>query len=330
MIETVTGVIPVRVPPFRGMLSIQKEQHPVEIASVSFFTKTESKINSRNSSSNNKVKNRVDTENENTKQEGYLIANECTNYTRDREDYFEMVQHSWSVFQNIEQKIERQEKRSNSSSNTHSNNNGTITDALRHFYLEPPQRVILPPVDVVERLNSVTSKAEEGGGKFQHSPNYFGQQTNHNYCQSKHVVVQKVRAAPEPHLILRCYFDAAGKRGTASLQDRHSRHAFLRKVRGTHNTRNKNRGKQKAVEPNVVTFLRTVEEEMKNLVRVMEQAMDLWYDFQILIDVNGRIYHMDIDRMEQKRTLSFPQSVARERCIKGIRNFFDTKLASPT
>ena len=255
---------------------------------------------------------------------GYLIANECTNYTRDTKDYYGMLQHSWSVFHTLEQKIQHESNnnssssssssKNNSSNNNSSSNNSSVQQRhLRHLYLAPPQRILLPPDKVVERLNSVTYKGENH--KIIHAPTFYGQNTNHNYCRSRHVIIQKVRVAPEPNMIVRCYFSPKGKKGIFSLQERKKRFQFKQHiVEGGNN-------KHTAIQ----SFLQTFTQELDTFLRSMEEIRNLWYDFQFMIDYHGRIYHIDIDRMEQTDD-DFPKPIARARCIQSIRDFFPNFL----
>ena len=251
---------------------------------------------------------------------GYLIANECTNYTRDTKDYYGMLQHSWSVFHTLEQKIQHENNNNNSSSSSSNSNNSSSNSSsvqqrhLRHSYLAPPLRILLPPPEVVERLNYVTYKGENH--KIIHAPTFYGQNTNHNYCRSRHVIIQKVRVAPEPNMIVRCYFSPKGKKGIFSLQERKKRFQFKQ-----HIVEGGNNNKHTAIQ----SFLQTFTQELDTFLRSMEEIPNLWYDFQFMIDYHGRIYHIDIDRMEQTED-DFPKPIARARCIQSIRDFFPNFL----
>lgn len=155
------------------------------------------------------------------------------------------------------------------------------------------------------------------------SNNYFGNDTSHNFCGSNYVIVQKVRVAPNPNLVVRCYFSKAGKQGRFLLQDRTARIRFKRYVLRYGGWKQwRNIGE---------SFLRTIQNELNDLVRITELEGRLWRDFQFLVDTEGRIYHIDVDRIEQEEfPLKPPKEKARNRCIQNTLAFFEKLIISGT
>lgn len=182
-------------------------------------------------------------------EEGYLVANTCKG--EGVEDYFEAIQRTWNAIQQLEKEP-------------------NIT--FRHFYLEPPYKLHLPSKDVVDRLNSVTLHNKNTTHK------HFGENTTYNSCNSTHVVVQKVRAAPRVHIVPKCHF--MGNKNVL---------LYLPNV---------NKTEFRSAVTEKWPFLRAFKEELRRLSKVMEKEPRLWRDFQFLIDTDARIYHIDVDRME--------------------------------
>jgi len=211
--------------------------------------------------------------------EGYLVANECATYKKDekeyQENYFEWVQYVY----NVARRLERE-------------------DNIRHFLLEPPQRVALPPLDVVRRLNSIALRNGELDLTF------FGNDTKHNTCHSNSVVVQKVRVAPYPNLVPRCYFTAKSGSGGRFYW---------------HNKASVKEFGLAAVEKH--QFLRTFEMELESLIDLLKKEERLWYSFQFLVDYKGRIHHIDIDRIEQSGH-PVPKPSASGKCLDSIKRNF--------
>ena len=108
--------------------------------------------------------------------EGYLVARQCAKDAK--YDYLDRMMRTWEVVN----KLERE-------------------DNLRHFLLEPPQKVGTPPKEDLARLNSIA----KGPGNKNENEQYYGNETS-----QMNLVIQKVKAAPSPALIPRCYFTPKG------------------------------------------------------------------------------------------------------------------------
>ena len=164
-------------------------------------------------------------------------------------------------------------------------------DNLRHFLLEPPQKVGSPPKEDLAMLNSI---AKTPGSKDENEQ-YYGNETS-----PMNLVIQKVRVAPSPALIPRCYFTPKGFGGRFFFD---------------HNS-----GSMKAFDSlvaNKTQFLHTLQEELQDLVAVLIKEPRLFYDFQFLIDSEARIYQIDLDRVEQSGYQA-PTKQAFDNCLNSI------------
>ena len=114
------------------------------------------------------------------------------------------------------------------------------------------------------------------------------------------LVIQKVKEAPSPALIPRCYFTPKGKGG---------RFLFV------HNS-----GSMKEFHhlvQNKTQFLLTLQEELQNLGDVLIKEPRLYNDFQFLIDSEARIHHIDLDRIEQSGYTA-PTKQAFDNCFNSM------------
>ena len=66
-----------------------------------------------------------------------------------------------------------------------------------------------------------------------------------------------------------------------------------------------------------IKFLQTFEEEMKVLMPLLASEERLWKDFQVLVDTDGRIYHIDLDRIEQAG-MNSPSEKETHNCFRRI------------
>lgn len=198
--------------------------------------------------------------------EGYLVAKQCTKDAK--YDYLDRMMRTWKVTKRLERE-----------------------ESLRHFLLEPPQKVGTPPREYLALLNSV---ARTPGSKDENEQ-YYGNETS-----PMNLVVQKVKEAPSPALIPRCYFTPKGRGGRFFFD---------------HNS-----GSMKEfgnLVENKTHFMLTLQEELRSLVDALIKEPRLYNDFQFLIDSEARVHHIDLDRIEQSGYTA-PTKQAFDNCFNSM------------
>lgn len=198
--------------------------------------------------------------------EGYLVAKQCIKDAK--YDYLDRMVRTWEVTKRLERE-----------------------DNLRHFLLEPPQKVGTPPQKDLALLNSI---ARTPGNKDE-SEQYYGNETS-----PMNLVIQKVKEAPSPALIPRCYFTPKGRGGRFFFD---------------HNS-----GSMKEFDnlvQNKTKFMLTLQEELRHLVDVLIKEPRLYNDFQFLIDSEARVHHIDLDRIEQSGYTA-PTKQAFDNCFNSM------------
>ena len=177
-------------------------------------------------------------------------------------------------------------------------------NATRHFLLDAPAMPESPPKQVLKRMNEMVF----GPGRTNN--HYFGYTKGYNATrQSKSesgFIIQRVKTAPIPSLICRCYFFSKkrAKRGEEG------RFKFDGLSASTDNFR-------LAVQDEKA-FMSTFKVELQQTIRLLadERYMSLFKDFQFLLDVQGRIHHIDLDRMEEK-AFRYPSAKGAKQCFDG-------------
>ena len=214
-------------------------------------------------------------------EEGYLIQHSKRNQTKT----YEKWQRIW----------ERAEELTSS-------HNGT-----RHFLLDPPLMPVDPPLEVLKKLNAMVF----GPGRTNN--HYFGKTKRYRATPNVGFIVQRVKAAPTPSLISRCYFFGGekkkkGEEGRFKFDDLSASTDKFRLAVSDENA-----------------FMSTFETELRRTIKLLadERFSSLWKDFQFLLDNQGRIHHIDLDRMEE-RTFRYPSKKGAKQCFDGALS----KLAS--
>jgi hypothetical protein len=133
------------------------------------------------------------------------------------------------------------------------------THGIKHFLLEPPQKVIVTPT-ALENFNL-----------------YEGGLTNRIPTQSRHrsgsfATVQRVQLAPTPLLMIRAALEESPK-----MWDKFD--MFY-----------KTQVEDKSL------FVNTLKSDIESALDSLEAAPLLGLDFQILIDTTGNACHLDLDR----------------------------------
>ena len=210
--------------------------------------------------------------------EGYLVA-------RGGHDYMSRLDRIWQVARRLEEKY-----------------------SIRQFLLEEPQLVQLPDMSTLKRLNKMARQSVRTSKKSM----YFGNAQKEPYAQARMdnpdtahtVAIQKVQLAPTPNMIVRCSFFGFGREGAFRFDEQSStKEEFAQAVT------NHFGGER--------SFMNVLASEMKQLIRLLGQEPELWYDFQFMVDYTGTIYHIDLDRIEMKG-YRFPSSKGAESCLRGF------------
>jgi len=216
-------------------------------------------------------------------EEGYLVANECTTQnTEKNKTYYEIAQDSWNRAQKFKKDYDI---------------------AFRHFLLEPPQLVSIPSADVIDQMNSIAWRTKTKPRS--KDAEYYGKTTS-KYCHSSNIVLQKVKVAPQPYLIPGCFFN---KRKTGFMW--HNGDLEIERFRLAVATK-KNKKEDG-------WFMLTFEEEFQRLKVLLKKENQLWKDVQFLLDADGYIHHIDIDRMEIMWP-NFPEKNQQANCFKMMKN----------
>ena len=211
------------------------------------------------------VNNETSTSATSSVQEGYIVARHSAKDAK--YDYLDRMMRTW----NVTKQLEREK-------------------GIRHFLLEPPQKLRPPSPHVLKRINALAMQGSKAVDDF------YGNGTSHS------LVVQRVQVAPSPALIPRCYFTPKGRGGrfffdgnSGSKKDFHAASSTVGKSR----------------------FMRTFQEELRDLVALVRNETRLWNDFQFLIDSEARIHHIDLDRIEQSGYTA-PTEKAFDNCFGSI------------
>jgi hypothetical protein len=127
--------------------------------------------------------------------------------------------------------------------------------AISHFLLEPP---VLMNINQ-QFADAMSSKMSSVKKPWKHSKKGF----------STFIMHQKVRVAPTPNVLLGCHPNKK-KLMTRSLTD------LLKNIQ------------------NKVRFAKHVEKEMARSSKLFQKVPWLARDFQVMIDKNGKFYHVDV------------------------------------
>lgn len=217
-------------------------------------------------------------------QEGYLIA-------RGGFDYMPRLERIWKVARRLDRKHH-----------------------IRHFLLEPPHLVQMPTASTLMQLNKMARRSVRDTRKNSY---YYGYTEEEAYAQARRenpdtahtVAIQRVQLAPSPNMIVRCSFFRAGRGGDFQFDDQSSpKNEFAQAVAHHYESSTADASRE---------FMEAFTKEMKQMIRLLGQEPELWYDFQFMLDFSGAIYHIDLDRIEMKGKRK-PSSKGAESCLRGI------------
>ena len=210
-----------------------------------------------------------------------------------------LVQHSKSNQSKTHQKWLRTWERAEEMTSRH---NGT-----RHFLLDSPLMPANPPVEVLERMNAMVF----GPGRTNN--HYFGKTEGYNAARrskpNQGFIVQRVRTAPTTSLICRCYFFSR----KSAKGGEEGRFKFDGLSTSTH--------KFRVAVSDEKAFMSTFKTELRRTKRLLadERYKSIFKDFQFLLDAQGRIYHIDLDRMEES-TFRYPSKKGKKQCFDGAKS----------
>ena len=200
---------------------------------------------------------------------GYLVARMSGG---DQDETINNMKKAWNSVQDLEEKLR------SVGVNTH---NSTTVPSFRHFLAGPPiESIEITDDKTLQKMNDLASHWwMDKDGQRPNIVNYYGRRTvsfNHR------VMVQRVWVAPNPSLTIFCD-------GYKSRRTKQQLLKFLSSV-------NRN------------DFLSTFDQEWQHLISEDDESNNrhattllqleprLWFDFQILVDNHGQIYHIDLDR----------------------------------
>lgn len=207
-----------------------------------------------------------------------------------------LIQHSKSNQSKTHQKWLRTWERAEEITSSY---NGT-----RHFLLDAPVVSENPSLELLKRMNDMVF----GPGRT--NDHYFGKIKGYNATrQSKSksgFIIQRVKTAPTPNLICRCYFFSR----KSAKNGEEGRFKFDGLSASTDNFR--------LAVPDEKGFMSTFKVELRRTMRLLadERYKSLFKDFQFLLDVQGKIHHIDLDRMEEK-AFRYPSEKGAKQCFDG-------------
>lgn len=131
---------------------------------------------------------------------------------------------------------------------------------INNFLLEPPIDVTVSTKEVAERMNqNLWSELKD---------EYLNQTF---FPEKKQVFVQKCKVAPEPNLLIGCD-DYKSTNYVNYLEE------FMLQV------------------SDKASFVDTLKENLSKTRDLLQEESCLFYDFQVLMDTQGKVYHFDFDR----------------------------------
>ena len=136
---------------------------------------------------------------------------------------------------------------------------------IRHFLDGPPFIDKVPTSRIGDRMNSMMIYFR-GVTKAINQPRYF---------ENTNVIVQRNRMGPIPHALIGC-----------------------NKKKKQHSIRNINKLINNSIKPSDrMRFYEHFHDELSSTTKMLQKEPLLVYDFQVMIDKNGRFYHLDFERM---------------------------------
>ena len=219
---------------------------------------------------------------------------------------FQNMKQSWDDVQRLEAQLNQLRPRAKGNTNgndvtittTHHDTNDDASLQLpppfRHFLKGPTKIVELTSNETLFKMNQLASGWEiDRKGHRSNYSSYFG-----NFEENKKkilVMVQEMYIAPQPHLVVFCNHDQSHK----------TVHQLPNFTNFLINNNNYDGGSNNSIddhqdhEDKKDQFLATFDLEWNYLFHkssLLQLEPRLWYDFQVIVDIHGQIYHIDLDR----------------------------------
>ena len=135
---------------------------------------------------------------------------------------------------------------------------------IRHFLDGPLFIDKVPTSKIGDRMNSMINIVVVA--KARNKPRYF---------ENTNVIVQRNRMGPIPHALIGCH----------KKKKQHS-------IQSIENLINN------SIKPSDrMRFYEHFHDELSSTTKILQKEPLLVYDFQVMIDTNGRVYHLDFERM---------------------------------
>jgi len=158
---------------------------------------------------------------------------------------------------------------------------------IRHFLDGPPFIDKVPTSKIGDRMNSMIVYVYDFEAKARNQPRYF---------ENTNVIVQRNRMGPIPHALIGC----RNEKKKNSIQS----------IENLINN---------SIKPNDrMRFYEHFHDELNSTAKLLQKEPLLVHDFQVMIDTNGRVYHLDFERMYirvgAERLRNTPKSVRLDEC----------------
>jgi len=153
---------------------------------------------------------------------------------------------------------------------------------IRHFLDGPPFIDKVPTSKIGDRMNSMINIVNDFEAKARNQ---------HRYFENTNVIVQRNRMGPIPHALIGCL----NEKKENSIQS----------IENLINN---------SIKPNDrMRFYEHFHDELSSTAKLLQKEPLLVFDFQVMIDTNGRVYHLDFERMYD-RVGAGPNSALRDGC----------------
>jgi len=137
---------------------------------------------------------------------------------------------------------------------------------IRHFLDGPPFIDKVPTSKIGDRMNSMIVYVYDFEAKARNQPRYF---------ENTNVIVQRNRMGPIPHALIGCQNE----------KKQHSIQSIEKLINNSIKPSDRMR------------FYEHFHDELNSTAKLLQKEPLLVNDFQVMIDTNGRVYHLDFERM---------------------------------
>jgi len=156
---------------------------------------------------------------------------------------------------------------------------------IRHFLDGPPFIDKVPTSKIGDRMNSMINIVV--AERTRNQPRYF---------ENTNVIVQRNRMGPIPHALIGCQ----------NVKKQQSIQSIEKLINNSIKPSDRMR------------FYEHFHDELNSTTKILQKEPLLVFDFQVMIDTNGRVYHLDFERMLRQdgteRLIKTPNSTRRDEC----------------